>query len=71
MVRSTLRGIVYGGAAHFTARYISTDGSVWFHDGITTGSRCVEEGNLNSMDVASLNHARGKTALTLVYGREE
>ncbi|KAJ7033812.1 hypothetical protein C8F04DRAFT_957155 [Mycena alexandri] len=71
MVRSTLRGIVYGGAGHFTARYLTADGTVWFHDGIATGRRCIQDGHLDTMDLASLSHARGKLALTLVYGREE
>ncbi|KAJ7044263.1 hypothetical protein C8F04DRAFT_942404 [Mycena alexandri] len=71
MVVSRMRGIVYGGEGHFTARYISAHGSVWFHDGITTGRNCVEEGHIDSMDLHSLAHARGKTALTLIYALDE
>ena len=35
-----LFGIIYLGGGHFTARFIMNDGSVWYHDGQTTGSRC-------------------------------
>ncbi|KAJ7037050.1 hypothetical protein C8F04DRAFT_1180775 [Mycena alexandri] len=68
MVRSTLRGIVYGGAGHFTVRYLTADGTVWFHDGIATGRRCIQDGHLDTIDLASLSHARGKLALTLASG---
>ncbi|KAJ7030888.1 hypothetical protein C8F04DRAFT_961062 [Mycena alexandri] len=71
MVISRLRGIIYGGDAHFTSRYISAQGSVWFHDGMTTARSYVEEGHIDSMDAASLVHARGKTALVLMYARTE
>ncbi|KAJ7015913.1 hypothetical protein C8F04DRAFT_949883 [Mycena alexandri] len=70
-VVSRLRGIIYGGEAHFTARYISTHGTVWFHDGISTGSNCMEEGHIDSTDLLSLTRARGKSALTLIYALEE
>ncbi|KAJ7768493.1 hypothetical protein B0H16DRAFT_1308108 [Mycena metata] len=71
MVISRLRGIIYGGDAHFTSRYISAQGSVWFHDGMTTVRSYVEEGHIDSLDVTSLRNARGKSALVLVYAREE
>ena len=29
-----LRGVIYYGGAHFTARWISNSGVVWFHDGM-------------------------------------
>ncbi|KAJ7019252.1 hypothetical protein C8F04DRAFT_975971 [Mycena alexandri] len=71
MVVSRLRGIIYWGDAHFTARYISSHGSVWFHDGITTGRNCIAEGHIDSIDLSSLVRARGKIALVLIYALEE
>ena len=41
-----LRGTVYHGDNHFTSRFISSNGTIWYHDGITTGRQCTEERNL-------------------------
>ncbi|KAJ7441885.1 hypothetical protein FB451DRAFT_1057983 [Mycena latifolia] len=65
-----LRGIIYGGQAHFTARFISSVGRVWFHDGMTTGRSCIDEGLITDLDPRSSAIARGKSALTLVYAKE-
>ncbi|KAJ6629570.1 hypothetical protein B0H10DRAFT_1712089, partial [Mycena sp. CBHHK59/15] len=46
MVKTKLRGIIYGGQADFTARLVDRDGGMWFHDGITTRSSCLAEINL-------------------------
>jgi hypothetical protein len=35
-----IRGLIYHGDFHFTSCIIGTDGMVWYHDGITTGSHC-------------------------------
>ena len=44
-----LRGITYGNSSHFISRLITKDRKVWHHDGMTTGSVCVLEGNLNQI----------------------
>ncbi|KAJ7015909.1 hypothetical protein C8F04DRAFT_984446, partial [Mycena alexandri] len=49
VVTMKLRGIIYAGQAHFTCRYIERDGTMWFHDGITTGRNCLEEVKLQSL----------------------
>jgi hypothetical protein len=41
-----LRGIIYHGGYHFTSRIMSTEGDIWYHDGINTGEHCREDGNL-------------------------
>ena len=41
-----LRGTVYHGDNHFTSRFISSNRTIWYHDGITTGRECTEERNL-------------------------
>ncbi|KAJ7753768.1 hypothetical protein B0H16DRAFT_1316716 [Mycena metata] len=71
MVVSRLRGIIYSGSAHFTSRYVSAHGSVWFNDGMTTARNCVEEGHIDSMDLHSLAHARGKVAIVLIYALDQ
>lgn len=35
-----LFGLIYLGGGHFTAHFIQTNGSVWYHNGIVTGSEC-------------------------------
>ncbi|KAJ7764347.1 hypothetical protein B0H16DRAFT_1310894 [Mycena metata] len=64
-----LRGIIYGGDHHFTSRYISLSGSVWFHDGITTGRSCIYEGLLSDLTNSYMTSARGKQAINLIYAR--
>ncbi|KIM72761.1 hypothetical protein PILCRDRAFT_81623, partial [Piloderma croceum F 1598] len=38
-----VRGLIYHGEFQFTSRIIGTDGMVWYHDGMTTGSSCENE----------------------------
>jgi hypothetical protein len=42
-----VRGLIYHGDFHFTSRIIGTDGIVWYHDGMTTGSSCENEGDFD------------------------
>ncbi|KAJ7635509.1 hypothetical protein DFH06DRAFT_1003421 [Mycena polygramma] len=66
-----LRGIIYGGHGHFTCRLIEADGTMWFHDGITTGRRCVPEININALADRLVLHKCGeKTAVACVYAKE-
>ncbi|KAF9464023.1 hypothetical protein BDZ94DRAFT_1162809 [Collybia nuda] len=67
-----LRGIIYGGNYHFTSRIISPNGTIWFHDGITTKSACKNQGSikhLSSLDwLLTCNEDGGqKKAITLIY----
>ncbi|KAI9059282.1 hypothetical protein FKP32DRAFT_1580415 [Trametes sanguinea] len=38
-----LAGAIYLGFSHFTCRYLSTDGQMWYHDGNVTKDRCIRE----------------------------
>jgi hypothetical protein len=42
-----VRGLIYLGGFHFTSGIIGSNGSVWFHDGMTTGSGCENEGDFD------------------------
>ncbi|KAI0733880.1 hypothetical protein BC629DRAFT_1260976, partial [Irpex lacteus] len=44
-----LIGIIYEGSRHFTSRVVASDGSIWYHDGIETGSICIYEGNISNV----------------------
>jgi hypothetical protein len=70
-----LRGIIYGDGNHFVARLFTKDGQIWYHDGITTGSNCHFEGNLDKLpDSAWLKTAsKGfsqRIATLVVYARD-
>ncbi|KAJ6514262.1 hypothetical protein C8R47DRAFT_962284 [Mycena vitilis] len=66
-----LRGIIYGGQSHFTCRLIGKNGTMWFHDGITTAKDCIREVNIRSVhDRLSLHKCGEKKAVALVYARE-
>jgi hypothetical protein len=62
-----LRGVIYLGDAHFSARFISQEGHVWFHDGISTGRSCVDDGPLMDLLPENLRNTRGKQAVALIY----
>jgi hypothetical protein len=66
-VQYILSGVVYFGHEHFTCWIISSDaGLVWFHDGITTGSKSViNEGRVDT--IGSLSTCRGKQAAVAIY----
>ncbi|KAJ7732511.1 hypothetical protein B0H16DRAFT_1328687 [Mycena metata] len=57
-VQETLRlaGITYFSpqAQHFTSITATPDGSLWYHDGISTGRRCNLVGNINTIDKTEL-----------------
>ncbi|KAJ7734608.1 hypothetical protein B0H16DRAFT_1327487 [Mycena metata] len=70
-IKLRIRGIVYGGGRHFTARIIERSGAVWFHDGITTGSKCIEEINFRNVpDPLTLHKCGEKTAVSVIYARD-
>jgi hypothetical protein len=62
-----LRGIIYYGTFHFTAHIISTDGTIWYHDGMTTGNTTEKEGKLNNMEHKSLINCKGKDITLAIY----
>jgi hypothetical protein len=53
--RYNLRGVVYHGKFHFTSRLIKPNGQVWYHDGILTGSKCMQDGILGALPPDYLN----------------
>ncbi|KZP03244.1 hypothetical protein FIBSPDRAFT_769243, partial [Athelia psychrophila] len=45
-----LAGVIYLHVFHFTARIFNTKGNLWYHDGATTGTSCIPEGNVADID---------------------
>jgi hypothetical protein len=65
-----LRGIIYHGSYHFVSRIISNEGKVWYHDGITTGSRCTSEGNISSISDQKLKDCKKKKLVLAIYAQD-
>lgn len=63
-----LKGVVYFGEFHFTSRIFKSDKSVWFHNGITTGRQCRNEGEMKKISNDELMECDGKKATLFLYG---
>ena len=60
----TLRAVMYYSPGHFTSRFITQEGVVWYHD----GSLAIDEGPLQNM--ANLSHRNtSETATATLYAR--
>ncbi|KAF9455434.1 hypothetical protein BDZ94DRAFT_1351343, partial [Collybia nuda] len=62
-----LKGIIYFANEHFTCRIIQSDGTVWFHDGITTGRFLTRDGNIG--DSINLSSSRTQDAVAAFYAQ--
>ena len=65
-----LRGIIYLGAFHFTSRIISVKGNMWYHDRITTGRRCVNDGHLQIVSNEALTNCVERKSVLIIYAQE-
>ncbi len=66
----SLRGLIYWGADHFTSRFVDSEGRVWFHDGISTGSQCILETNSHA-DPPDLLHSGQRDLTHAIFVLEE
>jgi hypothetical protein len=57
-VRYALRGVIYSGQNHFTARIVKEDGAMWYYDGIETGTTTISEGSVHTQNSSFLNTCR-------------
>jgi hypothetical protein len=64
-----IRGLIYYGEFHFTSRIIGSEGNVWYHDGMTTGSTCESEGNIERFSKKKLQTHKGKKVVLAVYAK--
>jgi hypothetical protein len=65
-----VRGIIYLGAFHFTARLITPGKKVWYHDGQTTGNQMKYEGNLDEFSEKGLYKCNDRIAVAVIYGKK-
>ena len=66
-----VRGLIYYGDFHFTSCIIGTHGIVWYHDGMTTGSNCENDGDFDKLSSNNLLNCKGNKLILLVYARVE
>jgi hypothetical protein len=64
-----LRGLIYFGEFHFVSHIIGLYGNVWYHDGMTTGSTCKNEGDIGNFSSKKLWTCGGKELVLVVYAR--
>ena len=64
-----VRGLICHGDFYFTSCIIGADGIVWYHDGITTGSTCENEGDFDKFTSKKMLRCKGKGLLLVVYAR--
>ena len=48
---------------------VGTDGIVWYHDGMTTGSSCENEGDFDKFSSINLLKCKEKKLILVVYAR--
>jgi hypothetical protein len=66
----SLRGLIYLGDFHFTARIISPEADVWYHDGRTTRKTCTYEGKFHSMSNDEVRICYGKELKYFLYAKD-
>ena len=64
-----VKGLIYHGDFHFTSDIIGTDGIIWYHDGMTSGSNCKNDGDFDKFSSNDLLNYRGKKLILVVYAR--
>lgn len=64
-----LCGVIYFGSFHFTARIVTSDGLVWFNDGIQTKSSSQRNGNIGDLSSQVMSKAKGRKASIMIYTR--
>ena len=67
-VEYRLSVVIYYGSAHFTLRYISSSGTVYFHDGLRGHSVVPESSPIAELDLLS---CRGRSSSLLVYTKSD
>ena len=61
-----LRGVMYHLDNHFTSRFISESGCVWYHDGISTGRQMVPDGSFGDTELGTCRSGTATCALYVI-----
>ena len=66
----TLRGMIYHGMNHFTARIISDDSNVWYYDGMQSNGKCIKEGLFTSLSQTALRKIQDRKIIIVLYAKQ-
>ena len=61
---------MYHGEYHYTARVISVNQSVWFHNGMNTRNSTLPQWLLDKSFMSELNKCSGKSVELIVYSQD-
>ena len=61
-----LKAMFYHGGFHFTSCIVSSEGAVWFNDGMTTGRQC-EKDDLETRSSRKLMKCTGRKLMLAIY----
>jgi len=64
-----VRRLIYHGDFHFTSCIVGTDGIVWYHDDMITGSSCENEGDFDKFSSKKLLKCKRKRLTLVVYAK--
>jgi hypothetical protein len=64
-----VRRLIYHGDFDFTSHIIGNDGIVWYHDGMTTGIICENEGDFDKFTSKKMWRCKRKNLILVVYAR--
>jgi hypothetical protein len=64
-----LKGVVYAGGYHFTSRFISESGTMWYHDGMTFGRMCEKNGDIDLISDIDIRRCENKDLVLAVYAQ--
>jgi hypothetical protein len=66
-IKYRLIGLLYFGGFHFTSRIISSEGDVWYHDGIQTGNNFKSQGHRKFMNDEDWQACEGRKLVMSIY----
>jgi len=71
LITYKLRGVIYYSTDHFTSRFITETGSVWYHDGLSTGQRMVYDGNVSLTNLETCQSGVATCAIYVIPSQAE
>jgi len=66
----SLRGMIYFGGYHFTSHVISSEGNVWYNDGMITGRRCIQQGKVETLTNENMRNCQGRHLRYSIYAKQ-
>jgi hypothetical protein len=66
-----LRGLIYLGDFHFTARFVTSEGNIWYHDGKDRIAKtCIPDGHIKQIQEDDYwQTCRGRSLVMSIYSK--